>query len=62
VVDLETLATTVRRDGWASGVGDLYSIREKTKTLGWVEVASRRVDRRLRYCVRQRRLLLSRIL
>jgi len=44
VVDLEVLAETARTEGWASGLGDLDSIREQAKSLGWVEVSSRRGD------------------
>jgi alpha-ketoglutarate-dependent taurine dioxygenase len=44
VVDLEALAATARREGWTSGSGDLESIRQQAKSLGWIEVAPRRGD------------------
>jgi hypothetical protein len=36
--------SAVRRDGWASGSGNVDSIRRGAKSLGWVEVANRRGD------------------
>jgi hypothetical protein len=44
VVDLEALAATARKEGWTSGSGDLESIRQQARSLGWVEVAPRRGD------------------
>ena len=44
MADLEVLAATARTEGWASGSGDLDSIRQQAKSLGWVEVAPRRGD------------------
>lgn len=44
MADLEALAKTAGREGWASGSGDIDSIRQQAKSLGWVEVAPRRGD------------------
>jgi hypothetical protein len=44
MADLETLATEARRKGWASGSGDVDSIRKQATALGWAEVAPRRGD------------------
>lgn len=42
--DLAALSAKALRDGWASGEGDLTSIREQAKLLGWTEVPARRGD------------------
>lgn len=36
--------SAARRDGWASGSGDMDSIRRGAKSLGWVEIANRGGD------------------
>jgi hypothetical protein len=42
--DLKALAEMAVSKGWASGSGDLDSIRRQATSLGWVEVATRRGD------------------
>jgi Taurine catabolism dioxygenase TauD, TfdA family len=44
MADLATLATEANRKGWASGSGDVGSIRKQAAALGWAEVAPRRGD------------------
>lgn len=44
VADFATLVSAARRDGWSSGSGDMESIRQGAKSLGWVEIANRRGD------------------
>jgi hypothetical protein len=44
VTDLKALAVAARKKGWASGHGDVDSIRQQAGLLGWVEVAPRRGD------------------
>lgn len=44
MVDLEALAATARAKGWATGPGDVESIRKQAASLGWTEVAPRRGD------------------
>jgi hypothetical protein len=44
VTDFGALASAAQRDGWASGSGDIDSIREHAASLGWVEVPTRRGD------------------
>jgi hypothetical protein len=44
MVDLEALWAAARAKGWASGLGDVESIRTQAASLGWVEVAPRRGD------------------
>lgn len=44
MADLEALAATARAKGWASGSGDIESVREQAGLLGWVEVVPRRGD------------------
>jgi Taurine catabolism dioxygenase TauD, TfdA family len=44
MADLEALAATAQSKGWATGQGDVESIRRQAAALGWVEVAPRRGD------------------
>jgi Taurine catabolism dioxygenase TauD, TfdA family len=44
VTDLKALAAAVLEDGWASGQGDVDSVRRQAASLGWAEVAPRRGD------------------
>jgi hypothetical protein len=44
MADLDALATEARGQGWASGSGDVASVRMQAALLGWVEVAPRRGD------------------
>lgn len=44
MTDFGALASAAQRDGWASGSGDIDSIREHAASLGWVEVSARRGD------------------
>jgi hypothetical protein len=44
MADLEALAAAARAKGWATGLGDVESIRKQAASLGWTEVASRRGD------------------
>jgi alpha-ketoglutarate-dependent taurine dioxygenase len=44
MADLKALAEAARAKGWASGSGDIESIRKQAASMGWVEVAPRRGD------------------
>ncbi len=44
MADLKVLVATARKEGWASGSGDVHSIRWQAASLGWTEVATRRGD------------------
>ena len=41
---LEELVSAARQQGWASGSGDVESIRGQAASLGWSEVTTRRGD------------------
>jgi hypothetical protein len=43
-VDFKALVSAAQREGWASGSGDIDSIRRLAALLGWAEVAIRRGD------------------
>lgn len=44
MTDLKDLAEAARKEGWASGHGDVDSIRKQAASLGWPEIAPRRGD------------------
>lgn len=44
VTDLKSLGAAALANGWASGSGEIESIRQDAAALGWVEVAPRRGD------------------
>jgi Taurine catabolism dioxygenase TauD, TfdA family len=44
VTDLKSLAAAAFEGGWASGSGDVESIRKQAAKLGWTEIAPRRGD------------------
>jgi hypothetical protein len=44
MTDLEALSAAAQAKGWASGLGDVESIRVQAASLGWVEVAPRHGD------------------
>src|SRR5690348_3463257 len=44
MADLEALAAAARAKGWATGPGDVESIRKQAASLGWAEAAPRRGD------------------
>jgi hypothetical protein len=44
MADLKALAATALAKGWATGQGDVESIRKQAASLGWGEVAPRRGD------------------
>jgi hypothetical protein len=44
MVDFKALVATAEKEGWASGSGDVDSIRQQAASLGWIEVAPRRGD------------------
>jgi hypothetical protein len=44
VTDLKGWAAVARQEGWASGHGDVDSIRKQGRSLSWEEVAPRRGD------------------
>jgi hypothetical protein len=44
LVDFEALLSAARRDGWASGSGDIDGVRNQAKALGCEEVPTRRGD------------------
>lgn len=43
-MDFKALVSAAQREGWASGSGDIDSIRGQAALLGWAEVATRRGD------------------
>jgi len=43
-VNLKALVTKAQKQGWASGSGDVDSIRTQAASMGWIEVAPRRSD------------------
>ncbi len=44
MADLKALAATADKEGWATGSGNVETIRKQAAGLGWVEVAPRRGD------------------
>lgn len=44
MADFKALVATARKEGWASGSGDIDSIRRQVTSLGWTEAATRRGD------------------